>query len=332
MQVSTLEWIVTLTVAATILLFDVAIIARRPHEPSTRECAIALTGYLLLAVAFGLWVWFGHDRTYGMQFFAGWITEYSLSVDNLFVFVLIIASFKVPKRYEQEALFVGIVLALLLRGVFIALGAVAIQQFSWIFYIFGAFLLYTGITMARRPPSDEDAENKVVRFARTHFKATDDWSGLKLYVKQGGKRVITPMFLVVLALGTTDVIFALDSIPAVYGLTREPYLVFTANALALMGLRQLYFLLGKLLQRLVYLRQGLTFILCFIAVKMLLQALHSNDVPFLNGGRPIALAIPEIRTWVSLAVIAATIIITTVASLYKSRVVDGESARSPAVR
>lgn len=331
MQVSTLEWVVTLSVAAAILLFDVAIIARRPHEPSTRECAIALAGYLLLAVVFGLWVWFGHDRTYGMQFFAGWITEYSLSVDNLFVFVLIIASFKVPKRYEQEALFVGIVLALLLRGVFIALGAVAIQQFSWTFYIFGAFLLYTGITMARRAPRDEDAENKVVRFARTHLKTTDAWAGLKLYVKQGGKRVITPMFLVVLALGTTDLIFALDSIPAVYGLTREPYLVFTANALALMGLRQLYFLLGKLLQRLVYLRQGLTFILCFIAVKMLLQALHTNEVPFLNGGRPIAQAIPEIRTWVSLTVIAATITITTVASLYKSRVVDGERPRSSAV-
>jgi tellurite resistance protein TerC len=234
--------------------------------------------------------------------------------------LIIMASFKVPKKYQQQALLVGIILALVFRGIFIALGAVAINQFSWVFYLFGAFLVYTAINLARDTDHDDDAENVVVRFARSHLKLTDRWEGLRLWVKENGKRLMTPMFLVIVALGTTDLLFALDSIPAIYGLTQEPYLVFTANVFALMGLRQLYFLLGDLLKRLVYLSQGLAFILAFIGVKLLLHALHENELPFINGGEHVP--VPEIPTLVSLGVIVVTLVITTAASLYKTRVHD----------
>jgi tellurite resistance protein TerC len=320
MQVTQLEWIITLGVTIAVLLFDVIVIGRRPHEPSKRETAIALTVYIGLAVAFGVWVWFFHGGQYGLEFFAGWLTEYSLSVDNLFIFLIIMASFKVPKVYQQQALLVGIILALIFRGIFIALGAVAINQFSWVFYIFGAFLVYTAINLARDTEHDDDAENFVVRFARRHLKLTDRWEGLRLWVKDNGKRLITPMFLVIVALGTTDLLFALDSIPAIYGLTQQPYLVFTANVFALMGLRQLYFLLGDLLKRLVYLSQGLAFILAFIGAKLLLHALHENELPFINGGEHVP--VPEIPTLLSLGVIVVTLVITTAASLYKTRVHD----------
>jgi tellurite resistance protein TerC len=317
MNVSHLEWIITLGLTIAVLVFDVVVIGRRPHEPTRRECAIALSIYVGLAVLFGLWVWFFHGGTYGVEFFAGWLTEYSLSVDNLFLFMLIMASFNVPKQYQQQALLVGIVLALVFRGIFIALGAVAIQQFSWVFYIFAGFLVYTAITLMRDTNRDDGAENAVVRFARTHLGTTDKWDGLKLYLKEGSKRVMTPMFIVIVALGSTDIVFALDSIPAIYGLTNEPYLVFTANLFALMGLRQLYFLLGGLLRRLVYLSVGLAFILGFIGVKLFLHALHENKVPFINGGEHVD--VPEIPTLLSLGVIVVTLVITTVASLYKSR-------------
>lgn len=320
MNVSTLEWIITLSVTTAILLFDVIVIGRRPHEPSKRETGIALTIYVSLAIIFGLWTWFFHGSQYGVEFFAGWLTEYSLSVDNLFVFIIIMASFNVPKKYQQQALLVGIILALIFRGIFIALGAVAINQFSWVFYIFAAFLIYTAINLARDTDHDDDGDNIVVRFARNHLSMTDKWDGLKLWVKENGKRLMTPMFLVIVALGTTDLIFALDSIPAIYGLTQEPYLVFTANVFALMGLRQLYFLLGDLLKRLVFLSQGLAFILGFIGVKLLLHALHENEVPFINGGEHVP--VPEIPTLLSLGVIVVTLAITTAASLYKTRVHD----------
>jgi len=189
-----------------------------------------------------------------------------------------------------------------------------------VFYIFGAFLVYTAIKLARNSDHDDDAENGVVRFARNHLTLTDKWDGLKLWIKEGGKRLMTPMFLVIVALGTTDLLFALDSIPAIYGLTQEPYLVFTANVFALMGLRQLYFLLGDLLKRLVYLSQGLAFILLFIGVKLVLHALHENELPFINGGEHVP--VPQIPTLLSLGVIIVTLVITTVASLYKTRVVD----------
>jgi len=229
-------------------------------------------------------------------------------------------SFKVPKIHQQQALLVGIVLALVFRGIFIALGAVAIQRFSWIFYVFGAFLVYTAIRLARDTDHSDDADNAVVRFAKTYLNTTDTWHGLKLYVKRDRKRVMTPMFLVIVALATTDLLFAVDSIPAIYGLTSEPYLVFTANVFALMGLRQLYFLLGDLLNRLVYLSQGLAFILFFIGVKLLLHALHENELPFINGGAGVN--VPEIPTLLSLAVIVLTLLVTTVASLVKTRIFD----------
>ncbi|MBA0047750.1 TerC family protein [Mycobacterium sp. NPDC050853] len=317
MQVTQLEWIITLAVTVAILVFDIVVIGRRPHEPTTRETATALTIYVGLAVAFGLWVWFFHGSQFGLEFFAGWLTEYSLSVDNLFIFLIIMASFKVPRVYQQEALLVGIILALIFRGIFIALGAVAINEFSWIFYLFGAFLVYTAINLARDTEHDDDGDNPVVKFARKHLRTTDKWDGLRLWVKENGTRLMTPMFLVIVALGTTDLLFALDSIPAIYGLTKEPYLVFTANVFALMGLRQLYFLLGDMLKRLVYLSQGLAFILFFIGVKLILHALHENELPFINGGESVH--VPEIPTLASLAVIVVTLLITTVASLYKTR-------------
>ncbi|UNB55701.1 TerC family protein [Mycolicibacterium sp. YH-1] len=331
MNVTQIEWIVTLGVTLAVLLFDIIFIARRPHEPTFRECAIALTFYVGLAVLFGIWVWYFHGSQFGVEFFAGWLTEYSLSVDNLFIFLIIMASFNVPRKFQQQALLIGIILALIFRGIFIALGAVAINQFSWIFYAFGAFLVYTAIKLARDTEHDDDAENGVIRFARKHLTLTDKWDGLKMWIKEDGKRLMTPMFLVIVALGTTDLLFALDSIPAIYGLTQEPYIVFTANVFALMGLRQLYFLLGDLLKRLVYLSQGLAFILFFIGVKLILHALHENELPFINGGEHVP--VPEIPTLASLGVIVVTLVITTVASLYKTRVIDkknGASKVSPA--
>ena len=320
MTVSTFEWGITLAVTLAILLVDILIFARRPHEPSRRECLTALSVYVGLAVFFGLWVWRVYGGQYGLEFFAGWLTEYSLSVDNLFIFIIIMASFKVPKVYQQQALMVGIVLALIFRGIFIALGAVAIEKFSWIFYLFGAFLVFTAVKLVKDTDHSDDGDNAVVRFAKRYLKTTHTWHGLKLYVKTGGKRLMTPMFLVILALATTDLLFAMDSIPAIYGLTSEPYLVFTANVFALMGLRQLYFLLGDLLNRLVYLSQGLAFILFFIGVKLLLHALHENEVPFINGGHPVN--VPEIPTLFSLAVIVLTLLLTMIASLIKTRVSD----------
>ena len=320
MDVSAIEWIITLAVTLAVLLVDVAVFARRPHEPSKRECVTALVFYVSLAIMFGLWVWKFHGSQFGLEFYAGWLTEYSLSIDNLFIFIIIMASFNVPKVHQQQALLVGIVLALVFRGIFIALGAVAIQQFSWIFYIFGAFLVFTAIRLALDTDHSDDADNAVVRFAKTYLNTTARWDGLKLYIKHDGKRLMTPMFLVIVALATTDLLFAVDSIPAIYGLTSEPYLVFTANVFALMGLRQLYFLLGDLLQRLVYLSQGLAFILLFIGVKLLLHALHENELPFINGGDPVG--VPEIPTLLSLAVIVLTLLITMVVSLVKTRIID----------
>ncbi len=317
MNVSALEWGITIAVTVAVLLFDVVAIARRPHEPSMKESSVALSIYVSLAVAFGVWVWVYHGGDYGLEFFAGWLTEYSLSVDNLFIFIIIMASFNVPKKYQQEALMVGIVLALIFRGIFIALGAVAINQFSWVFYIFGLFLVYTAWNLARDTGHEDDGDNAVVKFARNHLTLTDKWDGLKLWIRQDGKRLMTPMFLVIVALGTTDLIFALDSIPAIFGLTQEPYLVFTANVFALMGLRQLFFLLGGLLKRLVYLSQGLALILLFIGVKLVLHALHENELPFINGGEHVP--VPEIPTLLSLAVIVVTLVVTTVLSLMKTR-------------
>jgi len=318
MSVSQTEWIVTISVTIAVLLFDVIVVARKPHEPTMKECAIYLAGYIGLAVAFGIWVAIHHDvpekgGDFGLQFFAGWLTEYSLSIDNLFIFLIIMASFKVPRKLQQEALLVGIIIALVFRGIFIALGAVAIENFSWIFYLFGAFLLWTAYTLMKDTEHDDDGRNGVVRFAERFFNTKTEWYGLKLFIKENGKTFITPMFLVILSLGTTDLLFALDSIPAIYGLTKEPYLVFTANVFALMGLRQLYFLLGDLLKRLIYLSQGLAILLAFIGVKLVLHALHTNELPFINGGENFD--VPEIPTLLSLGVIVLILSVTAVVSL-----------------
>ncbi|HEY3006190.1 MAG TPA: TerC family protein [Kribbellaceae bacterium] len=320
MHVQDYVWYITLGVTLAVLVVDVFVIGRRPHEPSTKESAAAIAFYVSLAVLFGLGVWFFSGGLYAGEFFAGWLTEYSLSVDNLFIFLIIMSRFGVPRKYQQTALLVGIILALVFRGLFIALGAAAINSFSWIFYLFGVFLIYTAVQLARHgEESDEDyQENAVIRWAKRALPATHEYNGVKLTLVRNGKRLITPMFIVIVALGTTDLLFALDSIPAIYGLTREPYLVLTANVFALMGLRQLYFLLGDMLRRLIYLSVGLSVVLAFIGVKLVLHALHENELPFVNGGEPVSWA-PEIPIWASLAFIIVTLAVTTVASLRRSR-------------
>jgi len=325
-------WYITVGLLLALLTFDVFVIGRRPHEPSTRESATAIAFYIGLAVVFGLGVWWFSGGQYAGEFFAGWLTEYSLSVDNLFIFLIIMARFQVPRQYQQTALLIGIILALVFRGVFIAVGAAAINQFSWVFYIFGAFLVYTAIHLAKQGENDDDdfKENAVIRFAKKRLNATDEYNGVKLTLVKNGKRLVTPMAIVIIALGTTDLLFALDSIPAIYGLTQEPFLVFTANVFALMGLRQLYFLLGDLLKRLVYLSLGLSVVLAFIGVKLVLHAMHVNELPFINGGHHIDWA-PEIPIWFSLGFIIVTLGITTILSLRKSRTLQAEEpAEDPA--
>lgn len=318
MHVSPTLWLVTIVVLAAVLLVDVVVIGRRPHEPGMRECSLAIGFFVGLAVLFGLGVWLVYGGEYAGEFYAGWITEYSLSIDNLFVFIIIMNAFKVPRVYQQSALLIGIVLALVFRGAFIAVGAAMIDRFAWVFYIFGAFLVYTAVNLARAHGDVEYKENRLITFARTRLPFTGEFHGTALTVRSAGRRLGTPMLLTVVALGTTDLLFALDSIPAIFGLTREPYLVFAANVFALMGLRQLYFLIGGLLDRLVYLSIGLAIVLGFIGVKLVLHAMHENNLPFLNGGHSLDWA-PEIGIAPSLIVIGATLLITTVASLLRSR-------------
>jgi tellurite resistance protein TerC len=327
MDVSPLVWWLTIGVTTAILLFDILVIGRRPHEPSKKEVSIALAVYVGLAIVFGIGVWFVAGHQFGTEFFAGWLTEYSLSVDNLFIFLIIMAKFGVPKELQQSALLVGIVLALIMRAIFIFVGAAAINNYSWIFYLFGLFLVYTAVKLAKEGTNDDDQEefeeNRLIKFVERTFPATAEWHGSKILTKENGKRVITPMFVVIIALGTTDLLFALDSIPAIYGLTQEPFLVLTANIFALMGLRQLYFLIGGLLERLIYLSYGLAILLGFIGVKLILHAMHENELPFVNGGEHIAWA-PDIPTLVSLGAIVAILAVTTVASLAKTGLPSSE--------
>src|SRR5450759_831109 len=320
MNVQPWVWILKIGLTLVVLLVDDMIIGRRPHVPSMGEAGRYLALYVMLAVLFGLGVWYFSGADYATQYFAGWLTEYSLSVDNLFVFLIIMAKFGVPEKLQQSALMVGIVIALILRGIFIALGAAAINHFSWIFYVFGAFLLYTAVKLAREGESDDDQyeENVLLKWVEARFPATNLWQGTKLFVTLNGSRIITPMFIVILALGTTDLLFALDSIPAIFGLTQEPFLVLAANVFALMGLRQLYFLIGGLLRRLVYLGIGLAVLLSFIGLKLILHAMHENELPFINGGHNITSA-PDITIGQSLFAILTILTITTVASLLKTR-------------
>ncbi len=320
MDVPIWVWGATIAGILALLVFDFFAHVRTPHEPSLKEAGGWSIFYVVIALIFGagLWAVWGHDH--GIEYFAGYVTEKSLSVDNLFVFVIIMASFDVPKAYQQKVLLVGVVIALILRTIFIALGAAAIENFSWVFYIFGLFLIYTAYSLASASHDEEEEyePNFLVKAAQKYLPATDEYDGNKLTTKINGKRLITPMLIVMIAIGATDILFALDSIPAIYGLTREPFIVFTANAFALLGLIQLYFLLGGLLNRLVYLSFGLAVILGFIGIKLIIHALHTNELPFINGGHHVEL-VPEIPIWLSLSVILGILVITTVASLMSSR-------------
>jgi tellurite resistance protein TerC len=319
LNVSAWVWVATLVALIAVLAVDLLIIGRRPHEPSMKEAGGWVAFYVGLALIFGIGVWLSAGGQAAGEFYTGWLTEYSLSVDNLFVFVIIMARFAVPRHLQQKVLLIGIVLALVMRGIFIAAGAALITQFSWVFYIFGAFLVYTAITLVKGEDEDEEfKENILIRWAKRALPLSSEFGdGRFSVVTEAGKRLFTPMLIVMIAIGTTDLIFALDSIPAIFGITKEPYLVFTANVFALMGLRQLFFLLGGLLERLVYLNIGLAVVLAFIGVKLVLEALHTNSLSFINGGEGFHWA-PEIPIWLSLLVILGTLAIATVASLAKT--------------
>ena len=332
MELSTTFETTVLVVLGLLLLADLALVLRRPHAPSMREAGLWVGFYVTLALLFSvLLLVVGGSETAG-AFLAGWITEYSLSVDNLFVFVVIMARFAVPRANQQSVLMVGIILSLVLRAGFILLGAAVIERFSWAFYLFGAFLLYTAIQLVRSHHAGEDEEfkeNVMIRQARRVLPIAPSYDGGKLFTRVGAKRMLTPMVIVFLAIGSTDLLFALDSIPAIFGLTTDPFIVFTATLFALMGLRQLYFLLGGLLERLIFLSTGLAIILAFIGVKLILEALHSNKVEFINGGEPVSWA-PVVPIWLSLVVIVSVLAVTTVASLVVSRRREAQPADEPA--
>jgi tellurite resistance protein TerC len=315
-------WVLTVVGVLGLMVFDFYAHVRTPHEPTFRESAFWSAFYVALALVFGVGLLVVWGPDHGGEYFAGYVTEKSLSVDNLFVFLIIMSRFAVPRAYQQKVLLVGVAIALFLRGLFIWAGAAAIAQFSWVFYIFGAFLIYTAVKLAREDHDSSEPgefhENRLLRVVRRVVRSVPDYQGDKVTVKKGGKRYATPMLVVMVAIGSTDVLFALDSIPAIFGLTKEPYIVLTTNAFALLGLRQLYFLLGGLLRRLVYLSEGLAFILGFIGVKLVLEALHTNELPFVNGGEHVSWA-PEIPIWLSLTVILGTLTVATVASLVSTR-------------
>jgi tellurite resistance protein TerC len=310
-DVSLALWVLTVVVLSGLIAIDF-FFGRKPHEVTLREAGTWTVVWVVLAVLFGLALLAFGEGTASGEFFAGYVTEKSLSVDNLFVFVLIMTKFAVPPEYQARVLMVGVLIALVMRAAFIALGAALIAAFSWVFYIFGAFLIWTAwklIKEARAEEHDEEfEENRFLKMVERRFPATDRYHGTKLVIREGGRRLMTPMLVVMLAIGSTDLLFALDSIPAIFGLTEDAYIVFTANAFALMGLRQLYFLIGGLLKKLVHLSYGLSIILGFIGVKLVLHALHESGVD-----------VPEISTPLSLGVICAVLAVTTATSLYAAR-------------
>ncbi|MBF9066421.1 TerC family protein [Streptacidiphilus fuscans] len=313
MDVSVALWVTTVAVLVALVAADFFIGGRKPHEVSIREAATWTVVWIVLALLFGGFLWWHSGGGPAGEFFAGYITEKSLSVDNLFVFVLIMGKFAVPRAYQQRVLMVGVLIALVLRAIFIAAGAAVIASFSWIFFLFGAFLIWTAwklIKEARADAANEEfEENRFLKAVERRLPATDGYRGTKLVVVENGRRLITPMLVVTLAIGTTDVLFAIDSIPAIFGLTQDPYIVFTANAFALMGLRQLYFLIGGLLKKLVHLSYGLSVILGFIGVKLLLHALHEAGAHWA----------PEIGIAFSLGFIVVVLSVTTITSLHASR-------------
>ncbi|MER7462618.1 TerC/Alx family metal homeostasis membrane protein [Streptomyces sp. NPDC097981] len=313
MDVSLTLWVLTI-LGLGILIGADFLIGRKPHDVSIKEAGTWTVVWIVLAALFGLGLLFFGNGQASQEFFAGFITEKSLSVDNLFVFVLIMAKFAVPSHLQQRVLLVGVLIALVLRTIFIAAGAAIITTFSWVFYIFGAFLIYTAWKLIQEARKDEGSaddefeENRLLKSIEKKFGVADRYHGTKLFIRNNGKRVLTPLMVVMLAIGTTDVLFALDSIPAIFGLTQDPYIVFTANAFALMGLRQLYFLIGGLLEKLVHLGYGLSVILGFIGIKLVLHALHESGVH-----------VPEISIPVSLGVICGVLVITTITSLMASK-------------
>ncbi|WP_285565391.1 MULTISPECIES: TerC family protein [unclassified Streptomyces] len=311
MDVSWTLWALTIFGLCALIAVDF-FIGRKPHDVSTKEAGIWTIVWIALAALFGLGLLVSGESQASGEFFAGYITEKSLSVDNLFVFVLIMAKFSVPSHLQQRVLLIGVLIALVLRAIFIAAGAAVIANFSWVFYIFGAFLIYTAWKLIQEARADEEEEefeeNRLLKNIERRFGVADRYHGTKLFIRNNGKRVLTPLMVVMLAIGTTDVLFALDSIPAIFGLTQDPYIVFTANAFALMGLRQLYFLIGGLLKKLVHLSYGLSVILGFIGVKLVLHALHESGVH-----------VPEISIPVSLGVICGVLVITTITSLIANK-------------
>ncbi|MDX6276148.1 MAG: tellurite resistance protein TerC [Nocardioidaceae bacterium] len=302
-------WIATVVGLVLIVVLDLVVIARRDHAVTVKDATRWVTFYVALAIAFGVGMLVLGPGHTGGEFFAGYITEYSLSVDNLFVFVIIMARFVVPAIAQDKVLYIGIVLSLLMRAVFIFAGAAAIEAASWTFYIFGAFLIYTAIHLVLEGENDPDdfQEGALIRTLQRVLPLTPDYSEAKLVVRQGARRMLTPLVIVIVAIGVANVVFALDSIPAIFGLTKDPYVVLTANAFALMGLRQLYFLIGGLLERIVYLNVGLSVILGFIGIKLIVEALHGSGFT----------KIPEIGILASLGFIVVTLVVTAIASLAK---------------
>ena len=322
-------WGILALVAIGLVALDFLGHARRPHPPTAAEAARWTLFYVGLAAIFGIGIWLTNGWVYAQEFYAGWAMEWSLSVDNLFVFILILKAFRVPRENQQEALLFGIVIALLLRLVFILLGAALVARFSWVFFIFGVWLLWTAFSQVKETATgggeDEEYEdNAFIRVVRRVLPITDGFIGDRMLYRHGGRTYLTPLFVVVLALGSADLMFAFDSIPAIFGITSQAFLVFACNVFALMGLRQLFFLVDALLGKLVYLGYGLGVILSFIGIKLILEALHANKLPFINGGRGVEWA-PEISVSVSLGVIVVTLMITVIASLVRSAM-DEEGA------
>lgn len=311
--------VITYAVLAVFFVVDILIIGRRPHVPSTKECVQHIAFFVAAALIFGGIMWAVAGPKPAVEFYSGWLTEYSLSIDNLFVFVIIMSNFAVPRKLQKYVLSIGITIALVLRGIFIALGAAILTRFTWVFFLFGAFLLVTAAKLLKGDDDDEEYhENVLIRGLRKIMPISDEYDGEKLRTVVDGRKVFTPMLIVFFAIGTTDVMFAFDSIPAIFGLTRDPFIVFTSNIFALLGLQQLYFLLGKLIDELVYLPLGLSAVLAFIGVKLIMEALHGNTLPFINGGHGFE-AVPEVPTWLSLVVIVVCLGLASVASVIKMR-------------
>ncbi|WP_127497822.1 TerC family protein [Actinoplanes solisilvae] len=317
-DVSGVVWLLTVLGIIGLLLYDFFFHVRKAHIPSIGEAARWTAIYVSIAILFGVGVWIFGGNDYGAEYFAGYVTEKALSVDNLFVFLLLFSSFKVPRADQQKVLLVGIVVSLIARTGFIFLGSALINSFAWVFYLFGLILLITAGNLLREQHGDEEKpDNVIVKLARRVLRTSDRYDGDKLFTYEDGRRVLTPMVLVMVAIGGTDILFALDSIPAIFGLTQNVYLVFTATAFSLLGLRQLYFLIDGLLDRLVYLSYGLAAILALIGVKLILHAMHENNVPFINNGDPIHVV--EISTALSLTLIIGILVITVIASLLSPR-------------